>query len=296
MRLAFLKASAVATVYPHSVSCSPLGEQGRARQQRFFSPGGWNDIQFSAMSSRVASLCKNTRAFRPRRESISATIVALLLFGLACAQAAEHRFLERDEQPDFLALLPPPPTGVEQSADMYSVVFVHGLAPTNEVAKAKAEGNFSEFVFASAIGDFFEAGKLPKTEAFFRRVRLDSDDVVNRAKDHWRRLRPINENPVLNHGVKDKSFSYPSGHSTRGTIYALLLAEIYPERKEAILAIGRELGWHRVQLAMHYPSDIFAGRVLAQAIMQQLKADPEFQREFAGVKAELKAAEEAVAK
>lgn len=211
-------------------------------------------------------------------------------------RGAEPGFLGREQQPDYLALLPPPPVGVEQAADLLAVEVVHGRTSTNETAVAKSEGNFSEFVFAPAIGGFFQAGKLPKTEAFFRRLRADSDGIVNRAKEHWKRLRPLNENPRLNHGVKDKSFSYPSGHSCRGTLYALVLAEIFPERKEAIQAIGRELGWHRVQLAMHYPSDILAGRVLAQAIAARLKSAPEFQNELAEVKAELAAAESAANK
>lgn len=225
-----------------------------------------------------------------------ARFAVLLLFFVVSAQAAERGFLAREQQPDFLAVLPPPPVGAEQVADMASVEAVHGGAASNDVAVAKTEGNFSEFVFAPAIGGFFQAGKLPKTEAFFRRLRADSDSIVNRAKEHWQRLRPLNENPSLNHGVKDKSFSYPSGHSSRGTLYALVLAEIYPDRKEAIQAIGRELGWHRVQLAMHYPSDIFAGRVLARAIVTRLKSDAEFQNELAEVKAELQAAESAATK
>lgn len=215
-------------------------------------------------------------------------VFSLLLLVLTVAPlSAAERYLNDAQQPDVLALLPPPPVGVEQAADIASVRAVHNSVSSNELAQAQTEGNFTVFVFTPAIGEFFQPGKFPKTETFFHRVRRDSDHVVNFGKDHWKRLRPLNADPALNRGVRDSSFSYPSGHSTRATIYALLLAEIFPGQKDKILAIGRQTGWHRVQMAMHYPTDIFAGRVLAQAVVRQLKADPEFQHDFAEVKAEL---------
>src|SRR5690349_2546889 len=127
------------------------------------------------MSSFTACLNKDGRFIG---RFLCAIIFAFVLV-VGSAQAGERGFLSRDQPPDFLALLPPPPTDGEQVADMASAASVHGLAPTNEVAAAKSEGNFSEFVFSPAVGGFFKAGKLPKTEAFFRRLRADSDDVVD---------------------------------------------------------------------------------------------------------------------
>ena len=71
---------------------------------------------------------------------------------------------------------------------------------------------------------------------------------------------------------------------------ALVLAEVLPEKRDEILVIGRNLGWHRVCIGRHYPTDIYAGRVLAQAIVRELKASPSFQQDLAEVKAEVAAA------
>ena len=92
-------------------------------------------------------------------------------------------------------------------------------------------------------------------------------------------------------GAPEKSFGYPSGHSTRGTVEALLLAELFPEHKEAILAIGRNIGWDRVLIGKHFPTDIYAGRVLGQAIVHELQSSPAFQHDFAEARAELQAAQ-----
>jgi membrane-associated phospholipid phosphatase len=86
-----------------------------------------------------------------------------------------------------------------------------------------------------------------------------------------------------------KHYSYPSGHSTRGTVFALLLAELFPGQREAILAKGREAGWLRVQGGVHYPSDIYAGRVLGQELARDFLHRPEFQADLAAAKAELAA-------
>jgi len=74
------------------------------------------------------------------------------------------------------------------------------------------------------------------------------------------------------------------------TVVALVLADLLPDRREEILAVGRDLGWHRVWIARHYPTDIYAGRVLAQAIVRELKSSPAFQRDFAQLKSEIERA------
>ena len=95
----------------------------------------------------------------------------------------------------------------------------------------------------------------------------------------------------LSLGVSEKSSGYPSGHSTRGTVYSLVLAEVFPEHKEAILEIGRNIGWDRVLIGMHFATDIYAGRVLGQAIVRELLASPAFQSDLAEAKAEAQAAQ-----
>jgi acid phosphatase (class A) len=56
------------------------------------------------------------------------------------------------------------------------------------------------------------------------------------------------------------------------------------------MAVGRDIGWHRVWIARHYPTDIYTGRVLAQAIVREMKSNPDFQRDFADAKSEVAAA------
>jgi acid phosphatase (class A) len=199
------------------------------------------------------------------------------------------------KKPDAITLLAPPPLpgSAEQAADMAEVQAVYHAATSNEIAAAYSERKFDIFNFTPAIGDFFTSGKFPKTEAFFHHVQTDAETVTDAAKNFYKRPRPFVTDPSLANGKLEKSFSYPSGHSTESMTLALVLADLFPDKHDAIIAKARSIGWHRVQTARHYPTDIYAGRVLAQAIVKQMKKSDAFQKDFEEAKAEIAAAQAA---
>jgi len=197
------------------------------------------------------------------------------------------------KKPNAIELLAPPPLpgSPEQAADMAEVQAVYHAASSNDIAAAYSEKKFNIFNFTPAIGDFFVAGKFPKTEAFFDNVQKDAETVTDNAKDYYKRPRPYVTDPSLVNGKLEKSFSYPSGHSTESMVLALVLADVFPDKHDAIIAEARTIGWHRVQTARHYPTDIYAGRVLAQAIVKQMEKNDDFIKDIAEVKAEVAAAQ-----
>jgi acid phosphatase (class A) len=208
------------------------------------------------------------------------------------AVAADLSYLA-DGKPDAVALLAPPPLpdSPEQSADLAEARAIVHAAGSNDVTEAFSEKKFNIFTFTPAIGDFFQPGKFPKTEAFFERVQTDAAAATDAAKDIFRRPRPFVVDPSLATGKLEKSYSYPSGHSTESMVLALVLADLFPDKHDAILSVARNIGWHRVEIGRHYLTDIYAGRVMAQAIVREMKASPDFQRDFADAKAELAVAQ-----
>lgn len=223
------------------------------------------------------------------------SVVAVLCLSFIClplyAQEKPTHYLPAG-QPDVMALLPPPPLpgSPEQAADMQEVRDVSHAAPSNDVAVAFTEKDFTIFNFAPAIGPFFQPGKFPKTEAFMSGVQHDAEAVTDNAKNFWKRPRPFMIDHTLATGKLEKTFSYPSGHSTESMVLALVLADLFPEKRDAIIAEARSIGWHRVEIARHYPTDIYAGRVLAQAIVEQMKKSPDYQHDFAAAQVEIAAA------
>ena len=141
--------------------------------------------------------------------------------------------------------------------------------------------------FQDVLGDSFTPENLPALAGLWKKVDKDMHQITGAAKAHFARKRPaVVESRLEPCGGKETSPAYPSGHATYGMVYAIILAELAPEQRSALLERGREIGWDRVIAGVHYPSDIAAGRVLGQAIAQALLADRAFQRELAKVKAD----------
>ncbi len=219
-------------------------------------------------------------------------LAAVLLLRLVAPVVAGERYLAPGH-PDGITLLAPPPVAdsAEAAADLASARAVFkGRTPAEEV-RAKTDDSLAFTLFAPAIGPVFRLDKLPKTDALMKQVKAEIGDIINIPKNHWKRLRPYQLDSELALGKPEDSFSYPSGHSTRGTVYALVLAEIFPDRRETILAKGREIGWDRVLIGKHFPTDIQAGRVLGKAIVRELLSSPAFQHDLGEAKAEAQAAQ-----
>lgn len=222
------------------------------------------------------------------------TFAAILVLASASAFARDSSLAYlKDGKPDAATLLAPPPLidSPEQVADMDEVRAVYHSANSNDMIAAYAEKRFSVFNFTGAVGTFFIESNLPKTSAFFKKVQSDAANVTDFGKEFFKRPRPFVTDPTLANGKLEASYSYPSGHSTETMVLGLVLADLFPEKHDAIIAHARLMGWHRVEIARHYPTDIYAGRVLAIAIVKQFKKSDAFQKDFEAVKAELDAAQ-----
>ena len=218
---------------------------------------------------------------------------AVLLLALAPQLSAAY--LDAAQVHATTLLAPPPATGsAEDKLDLENTFAVHTAATPAEIALGKDENKLTVFHYAPAIGDWFQPGKFPHTEKLFKQVEAESKAVTDDAKKFFKRPRPYRVAPErFPHSIEHEDpthYSYPSGHSTRGTVFALLLAELFPDKRDALLAKGREAGWLRVQGGVHYPTDVYAGRVLGQELARDFLRSPEFQADFAAAKAELAAA------
>jgi acid phosphatase (class A) len=67
-----------------------------------------------------------------------------------------------------------------------------------------------------------------------------------------------------------KKGSYLSGHATTGWIWALILAEIAPDREDAILSPGQAVGKSRLVCNVHWQSDVNEARIVGSAVVARL--------------------------
>jgi len=224
------------------------------------------------------------------------SLAAALLLSAPLAVFADHSaYLTEQTAPDPLTLLPDPPVfgSEEAKADAYSAEHVYTTRTAADLALAKEENVLTIFHFSQSLGPWFVKGKFPKTEALFAKVEVEARKVTNQAKGHWQRLRPYNAFPdrfpdSVEHNPKT-DYSYPSGHSTRGMLFGTIFAELVPEKRDAILTQGKQIGWLRVEAGCHFPEDVFAGRILGLSLAHALLQNAAFQHDLAEAKAELAA-------
>ncbi len=189
---------------------------------------------------------------------------------------------------DALRLLPAPPgaDSQEQAAELDLVLKVQETRTRCDVERARSEKTLKMSAYAPVVGSWFTAENLPLTAKLIKAAEADSKFFSGAAKEHFARPRPPHDARVHPAIIGEDEPSYPSGHSTRGMLFARIIAELDPDHRDALLERGREIGWDRVIAGVHYPSDIFAGRVLGQAVFEGMRSNPDFQKDLESAKAE----------
>jgi len=209
-------------------------------------------------------------------------------------------FLTLQTAPDSLALLPPPPQPKSARFEADIAAYKAGLelrkTERGELARSDAKQTPEEIgkSFSSALGIEISPQNTPITYNLMWRMVGDlGDEAVDRAKAHYKRIRPFmmfktrscqSEQDEAN---MRKNGSYPSGHTAFGWGFALILAEIAPDKQNAILKRGFEYGQSRVICGAHWQSDVDAGRVVGAAAVAKLHTIAAFQRELSAAKEEI---------
>ena len=123
-----------------------------------------------------------------------------------------------------------------------------------------------------------------------KRAERDAGREMGVAKAHFQRKRPFWTDPGNICRPREEigdSYDYPSGHSTAGWTWALVLAQVAPDRASQILARGRSIGESRVVCGVHNASAVEGGRYTADAVMAVISTNPKFRADVAAAHAEL---------
>jgi acid phosphatase (class A) len=213
-------------------------------------------------------------------------------------------YLKPEQLPSSQVFLPPPPAvgSAAQAADEEAYQSTRKLRDTPRWSLAAKDADLTfpnaTSVFSCALGMPISQEATPHLNMVLRRVRADASRANDKAKDLYKRKRPY-----LAHGdacctpnEKHKDDSYPSGHSSIGWAWALVLEEIAPDRADAILARGLAFGESRIICGVHWKSDVEAGRLVGASTVSRLHADPVFKAQLELARKEMEAARAAGAK
>lgn len=219
---------------------------------------------------------------------------ALLSLVLAVPAAAGEKPYITAADLDLTAFLPAPVQAGSDAdkAQQAAVIAVQKAATPERIELARADVEESLIdMYGRTFGPKFNAEALPKAMAVFNRIGASEDATVDPAKPFFGRVRPFLANPEVKALVKtSKSGAYPSGHTTRVTIVAVVLTSMAPEKRDMIWARAAEYAQSRVVGGVHYPEDLAAGFRAGSAMAAAIMAQPEFKADYPAARAEVRAA------
>jgi acid phosphatase (class A) len=230
--------------------------------------------------------------FVQRTRAIFALVAALASASLLSGPTARAASYIDPASVDLRTVLAGPPTdSVSKPGGEIDTILAHQARATpSDIARAKSEVKLQPFLFADVLGPNFSAAKLPITVAFLERAVTDLGDVSAPAKTLWNRPRPpLQDNRVVPKVALPKTGSYPSFHAAGGELWGSILARLVPACASQVIARGIQVGDDRMIGGVHFPTDVAAGRQLADYVLARLEKSPSFAADAAAAKQEIQA-------
>ncbi len=234
---------------------------------------------------------------RGRAAVLAAVVAGTAVGGLAVAQVIPRSGYLGEAASLTIDLLGPAPAPGSPRAEADRAIFraTRAMKGTPRWTMAQADFNPRAVVgnMSCAIGVQIDPATTPATMKLILHMAPDITRAVDAPKTASARARPYKVDPGETCGALPASedfADYPSGHSAWGWAVALVLAEMLPERADAILVRGRAVGEGRAICGVHNYSSIVAGQTVGAAIVAAEHRSPAFQADLAAAKVELQAA------
>ena len=202
---------------------------------------------------------------------------------------------------DGATIVPPPPTAdsADDKADVAQFKRANANASEARWQRAVADDKSLYDRFEKEFGLQLDRRHLPRLVRVLNRVEADVGAIVGDAKKRFARPRPFQRfalrricgeaTPPKPEPIPTKGTSYPSGHASYAWAVVLVLDEIAPERALPLLARVADYSESRVVCGVHFPTDVEAGRTLADKVVDKLLTVPEFRRDMVCAKTEYRA-------
>lgn len=188
------------------------------------------------------------------------------------------------------ALIPSPPAkgSAADQQDLAGVLQAQAARTPALVAEAMKDQTYQNSLVISVIGPDFTAAQDPAAFALLNHAYQDIYVITGYLKNYYQRNRPYVDHAEVKYLFTDKSYSYPSGHSSESAMMADCLALLFPSQQAALHARATAIAQSRVTAGVHYPSDIKEGAVLGDEVFALIEASPVFQKNLAIAQAQVK--------
>ena len=232
-----------------------------------------------------------------KRTAIFGWLSTLFLLWGGLVASAQQPYFTVDQMPDLIQCLPAPPAkdspafqydkqrykwGKQQRKNAErAAMAVQDAGWTDEALMAILEVPFGMPLSAEATPAIWNVAVRSLATVSPMRVA---------PKAHYHRIRPFEYFKERTLTGEDDELrgegSYPSGHTLRAWLSALVLAAVNPDAAEAIYARAWECGESRVIAGCHWQSDVDITRAGAAIGFSALQNSPEFQTDLAAAREE----------
>ena len=197
-------------------------------------------------------------------------------------------YFSTEELPDLIKCLPPPPAFNSPEFSYDVIRYQWGKTQRLDSVRAAIARRDAVWTYEALLAEFnipfgltISKTETPEIWKLLETSLATTDQMRVAPKAYYHRLRPFEmyEEHLLSTETEAElsgEGSYPSGHTMRGWLAALLLAEINPARADTLFARGWMYSDSRVIEGAHWQSDIDATRVGASIGYAALHTSPEF--------------------
>ena len=209
-------------------------------------------------------------------------------------------YFTTEELPDLIKCLPPPPSFNSPEFSYDVVRYQWGKIQRLDSVRAAIARRDAVWSYEALLAEFnipfgltISKTETPEIWKLLVTSLSTTDQMRVAPKAYYHRLRPFEmyEEHLLSTETEAElsgEGSYPSGHTMRGWLTALLLAEINPARADTLFARGWMYCESRVIEGAHWQSDIDATRVGASIAYSALHTSPEFLAQLEKARMEFK--------
>ena len=235
------------------------------------------------------------------------TMLSLVAVSIAAMSAFAAPYCGVEALPDLIKCLPAPPE--PGSADFARDVarYEWGKEQRKDPERAALARHDSVWSYATVADAFskpfgteISPTNTPSTWKLLEDSLSTTDQMRVAPKAFYHRRRPFayfNEEPLCpkEDGVWRDEGSYPSGHTMRSMVAALILAEINPAKADEIIVRAMQYGESRVIAGAHWQSDVDMTRIAAAIAYSRLHTLPAFlsqlelaKKEFAALRPDVR--------